>query len=277
MFPQEKMPMIPAEEYPQRWARVQSMMEEAGLDLLVAYADDRATAGPAHARWLANFPVHFEPALVLMPRRGMPALLVGPESEQYALLAGRMPDVRVLRELTHPDEDYPYSHPQGLAEIIAGFVADMTAVRRVGLGGRGIMSADILHALESALPRVEFVDVEDALCGLRARKSPAEIEVIRYAYRIAEAGIQAGIAAVEAGVTEREVAAEVDIPAAPSVKIAAYICRKSRRCQLFWIWRLSLSATPREPSRSRIRRWNPPRRRNRGSPLSLWGRRCLLT
>ena len=210
MFPQEKMPMIPAEEYPQRWARVQSMMEEAGLDLLVAYADDRATAGPAHARWLANFPVHFEPALVLMPRRGMPALLVGPESEQYALLAGRMPDVRVLRELTHPDEDYPYSHPQGLAEIIAGFVTDMTAVRRVGLGGRGIMSADILHALESALPRVEFVDVENALCGLRARKSPAEIEVIRYAYRIAEAGIQAGIAAVEAGVTEREVAAEIE-------------------------------------------------------------------
>jgi Xaa-Pro aminopeptidase len=54
------------------------------------------------------------------------------------------------------------------------------------------------------------VDVEDALCGLRARKSPAEIEVIRYAYRIAEAGLQAGIAAVEAGVTEREVAAEIE-------------------------------------------------------------------
>ncbi|MGC8827126.1 MAG: M24 family metallopeptidase [Anaerolineae bacterium] len=202
--------MIPPEEYPQRWAKVQRMMEEAGLDLLAAYADDRATAGLAHARWLANFPVHFEPALVLMPRQGMPALLVGPESEQYALLIGRMPDVRVLRELTHPDEDYPYSHPQGLVEIIAGFVPDMTAVRRVGLGGRGIMSADILHALESALPGAEFVDMESALCGLRARKSPAEIEVIRHAYRIAEAGIQAGIAAVVVGVTEREVAAEIE-------------------------------------------------------------------
>ncbi len=210
MLSEQERPIIPPEEYPLRWEKVQRMMREQGLDLVAAYADDRATAGPAHARWLANFPVHFEPALVLMPRQGMPALLVGPESEQYALLIGRMPDVRVLKELTHPDEDYPYSHPQGLEEIIAGFVPSTSAVRRVGLGGRGIMSADILQALESALPGAEFVDVENALCDLRARKSPAEIEVIRRAYRIAEAGMQAGVAAVEAGVTEREVAAEIE-------------------------------------------------------------------
>lgn len=210
MLLEQERPIIPPEEYPLRWEKVQRMMREHELDLVVAYADDRATAGPAHARWLANFPVHFEPALVLIPRQGMPALLVGPESEQYALLVGHMPDVRVLKELTHPDEDYPYSHPQTLAEIIAGFVPDVHAVRRVGLGGRGIMSADILHALESALPGAEFVDAENTLCDLRARKSPAEIAVVRYAYHIAEAGIQAGIAAIDVGVTEREVAAEIE-------------------------------------------------------------------
>jgi len=66
------------------------MLAEQDLDYLVAYADDRATFGPAHARWLANFPVHFEPACVLLPREGAPVMLVGPASDQYALLSGRI-------------------------------------------------------------------------------------------------------------------------------------------------------------------------------------------
>jgi len=55
---------------------------------LLAYADDRTTFGAAHARWLANFPVHLEPVIILMPREGPPVMLVGPESDQYALMAG---------------------------------------------------------------------------------------------------------------------------------------------------------------------------------------------
>src|SRR5574337_938947 len=88
-------PTIPASEYPDRWRKVQAFMDEQDLELIVAYADDRATFGPAHARWLANFAVHFEPACVLIFRQGQPVLLTGPESEQYALLAGRVSDVRV--------------------------------------------------------------------------------------------------------------------------------------------------------------------------------------
>ncbi len=58
-------PIIPRDEYTSRWARVQRMMKEYALDLVIAYADDRAVFGPAHARWLANFLVHFEPVCVL--------------------------------------------------------------------------------------------------------------------------------------------------------------------------------------------------------------------
>ena len=203
-------PVIPVSEYPQRWQRVQAAMAENDLDFLVAYADDRATYGPAHARWLANFPVHFEPVCILMPRQGKPIMLVGPESDQYALLAGQITDVRVLREFTNPDEDYPYSNIQSLQEIIAGLGQEIQAVRRVGLAGRGLMSQDILTAWQTALPGLVWVDMENTLCDLRARKTPAEIEVIRFAYKIAEAGFQAAVDAIHAGVTEREVAAEID-------------------------------------------------------------------
>ena len=105
-------PAIPAEEFPERWAQVQAMMAREKLDLLVAYADDRAVFGPAHARWLANFPVHFEPVGILLFPSGLPVMLCGPETREYALLAGRLSDVRILREFTHPSEDYPYFHTE---------------------------------------------------------------------------------------------------------------------------------------------------------------------
>jgi Xaa-Pro aminopeptidase len=202
-------PHIPAAEYPERWLRVQAMMAAADLDFVVAYADDRASFGPAHARWLADFPVHFEPACILVPRQEEPVMLVGPESDQYALVAGRIADVRVLRELTHPDEDYPYARIQSLAEAMAS-IGGASAARRVGLGGRGLIGADLMAAFKAALPAAAWVDVENALCDLRAQKSPAELEVIRYAYGIAEVGLNAGIEAIGAGVTEREVAAEIE-------------------------------------------------------------------
>ena len=36
----------PREEFRQRWQRVQDMMAQQRLDLLIAYADDRAVFGP---------------------------------------------------------------------------------------------------------------------------------------------------------------------------------------------------------------------------------------
>ena len=203
-------PSIPTSEYPLRWQKVQRWMAAQNLDILAAYADDRATFGAAHARWLANFPVHFEPACVLVPRQGLPVLLLGPESERYARLVGQIADVRALREFTHPDEDYPYAQIQPLSEIIAEIGLDLSAIRRVGLGGGGLIGADVLTALHQALPQAEWLDVEAELCDLRAQKSPAEIEVIRCAYQIAEAGFQAAVDTIKPGMTERTVAAEIE-------------------------------------------------------------------
>jgi len=210
MLEQSDRPQIPADEYPARWGRMQALLAERELDLLVAYADDRATFGAAHARWLADFPVHFEPVCILFTREGPPVMLVGPESDEYAMLRGQIGDVRVLRELTHPDEDYPYSVIEGLSEILADIGPDPRTLRRGGLAGQGLMSADTLHAFEEALPEVEWLDVEDAVCDLRAQKSPAEVGVIREAYRIADLGIEAAIEAIRPGITERAVATAIE-------------------------------------------------------------------
>lgn len=203
-------PVIPAEEYPQRWARVQSMMEQQKLDLLLAYADDRATFGPAHARWLVNFPVHFEPVCILLFPQGRPHMLCGPETREYALRASRIGDIHVLREFTHPNEDYPFTKIQSLSEIVTKAIPNASSIRRIGLAGRGLMSADLLASFQAGFANSEWVDVENEMCDLRAQKSPAELAVIRYAYQIAERGLNSGVEAIRVGATEREVAAEME-------------------------------------------------------------------
>ena len=203
-------PTIPPQEYPLRWRRVQSLMAAEQLDLVVAYGNDRAVFGPAHVRWLADIPVHFEPMVVLVPPTGDPVLACGPESDQYALRVGKVPDVRVLREFTHPDEDYPYSNIEALAEIVRGPGGLVGSVRRLGVAGRGLLDADTAAALAVALPGAEWVDIERQMCDLRAVKSAAELAVIRHAYQLADTGIRAAASAIHAGVTESSVAAEAE-------------------------------------------------------------------
>lgn len=202
-------PVISPQEYSVRRARVQAILRDQTLDLLVAYADDRAVFGPAHARWLGNFPVHFEPACILVPQEGEPVLLTGPESVEYALRAGTIRDVRAASMFVHPDEDYPYATIHPTEKIFTGAMGG-AAPKRVGVAGKGLMSADVWGALQRALPNAEWVDVENWMCDLRAVKSPDEIQVIRYAYKIAQAGFDAAVKTIRVGVTEREVAAEAE-------------------------------------------------------------------
>jgi Xaa-Pro aminopeptidase len=202
---------IPPEEYPKRWNRLQEALGESGLDLLIAYADDHATAGPAHVRYLADFPAHFEPVCIAVPATGEPVLLSGPESEEYARLKSQVQDIRVVREFTHPDEEYPFTTLVSLQDILAELRARAgRPLKRVGLAGLEIMSVKIHQALTAALSGVELVDAEEVMTRLRAVKSEAERQVIAYAYRIAEAGMRACFDTLEVGVTERQIAAAAE-------------------------------------------------------------------
>ncbi len=117
---------------------------------------------PMSAGW-RMCPVHFEPMCILMPREGKPILLTGPESDQYALRVGHISDVRVLREFTHPDEDYPYSKIESLAQIVgeACRARGASSKLRVGIAGGSLMNAETTAPLlRAALPGAEWVDVD---------------------------------------------------------------------------------------------------------------------
>ena len=202
------LPRIPITEYPQRHARVQELMRRDGLDLLLAYADDRHTYGAAYARWFAGFAPAFEPVLLLFAPGREPVLLTGPETDGYAAETGALKTIRVLSEFAAENEDYPFSSPAPLRQVAAEYASGRIA--RVGIGGRSLMGADIWDAIAAAFPQAGFVREDAALETMRGVKSPAEIEVIRYAYRLANLGMEAALAAVRPGVTERQIAAEAE-------------------------------------------------------------------
>ncbi len=203
-------PIIPAEEYPLRWKQVQKLMTELKLDIILTYSDDRATFGPAHARWLADIPVHFEPVCILISTVGDPVLLCGPESDEYCRIRGKITDIKILKEFTHPDEDYLYTEIRSLKEIVSKLSGINSEVARIGLAGRGLIGADLLDSFEAAFPSSKWLDIENEMRNLRAVKSEAELKIIRWTYKIAERGIEAAVKAIKPGITERAIAAEIE-------------------------------------------------------------------
>ena len=202
------MPRIPREEYPVRWERAKQILKDMDLDLILAYSDDRFTYGNAHARYFGDLQTVFEDTVVMLLPDREPVLLVGPETIGYAQERSVFTDIRVIREFTHEDEDYPYTVIEPLTQVVAEKIT--TPVKRIGLAAKGRMGAVMFEAICKAFPGVEFVNVDKPLEEMRGIKSEAEIAVIRYAYEIVNKGMEAALAAVRPGVTERQVAAEAE-------------------------------------------------------------------
>ena len=129
----------------------------------------------------------------------------GPESDQFVLATSFCRSVRVVDVFAHPDEEYPHSAIHAMVDLLGSLAPG----GRVAVAGLDALPHRAWQALRGATT-AELVDGDTLLMRLRAVKSPAEIEVIRHAYRIAEAGTRAAFGAIVPGVTEREVAAEAE-------------------------------------------------------------------
>ncbi len=202
------MPTIPREEYPQRWEKARQILKEMNLDLILAYSDDRFTYGNAYARYFGDLQTVFEDTLVMLLPDRDPVLLVGPETIGFAQERSAFTDIRVISEFAHADEDYPYTVIEPMKDIAREKLGGQ--VRRIGLGAKGRMGAELFEAICAAFPEAEFVNVDKPLEEMRGIKSPAEQAVIRYAYDIVNKGMEAALAAVRPGVTERQIAAEAE-------------------------------------------------------------------
>ncbi len=191
---------VALEEYAERVAKTRRWMHDSGVDLLILNQ-------PEHYNWLSGYDptsVFYHQSLIV-PAAPEPLTVICNKAE-LALCEETcwVGDVRVV--WTHEDQTartLEVLRERGLLEA-----------RRIGLN---LMSYHLRprFALElrEALAPAAIVDVTAAMDDLRLVKSPAEIEYLRRAARVADIGVSAGIEAIAPGVSDCEVMAAIQAAA----------------------------------------------------------------
>jgi Xaa-Pro dipeptidase len=177
----------PTSEREARYGRLRRGMADHSLDALLLYA---AGWRREYVRYVTGARLRASFALALLPLAGDPVALVASEEDRRAVEeAGWVADVRPL----HPLRLDP---PRGL--------------RRMGVAHLELMPEAILARVEAELPGVELTSATSLVDAVQRVKSPWELEQIRGAARVCEAGWEAFVRALTPGVPEYAVVAAVE-------------------------------------------------------------------
>ena len=189
-------PAFPEGEFRARLARLEDRIAESDFDALLIHTPENITYVSG---W--HTPGYYYPQFVLV-RPGAEPLIVLRGLEALGLRVRSWLGADQL--ITFADTEDPL---EGLLD----------AVRCLELSGHTIgiektgwfLSIDFYERLRARLPSTRFVDGSGIVESMRKVKSPAEIERIREACRLAEVGIQAAIDHFVPGVTEAALAGQV--------------------------------------------------------------------
>ena len=206
--PEERRPWaalsFPRDEYERRVAAVQARLSADGLAAVVTFSN---RGDPGHARYLANFEAGPGETCVVVPAAGRAMLttnwLMHGEPMHTMIWTTWLDDVRAADRA---------GFSKAPAATVAAHIADRlreAGVRRdrVGIAGGALLPHYVMVELEERLPDVAFVPGDDLALGVRAKKSPAEIDVMRRVARISGKMQEAALQTIAPGVTERAVMA----------------------------------------------------------------------
>lgn len=183
---------FPAEEFQERIARVRRKMAEQRADLLLLFGQEPIC-------WTSGFytPAHFACTVFAIPLEKEPFLVLRGLELPAALATSWVTDLLPYRDDADPIKA----------------LGDALRVRALDRGSIALdmhswyLTAERYEALRGELPSAKLMPDQKMIDRLRIRKSPTELEYLRQAARIVEAGMKGAIAATRVGVSEREVAA----------------------------------------------------------------------
>lgn len=190
-------------EYDDRFRRVRERMAERGLGCLIAM-------DPANMHYLTGYDgwSFYTPQCVVVPLEGEVRLFT------------RQMDANGARLTTFLAEEAIFGFPDDFVQQRDRHPMDWIADE---LAGRGVLDGAPVglemdayfftprayEALRARAPRVAFTDAHELVNWVRAVKSPAEIETMRAAARIAESVMRTGIDAIEPGVRQCDAVAAI--------------------------------------------------------------------
>ncbi len=199
--------VFPLEEFRTRVRNVRAAMAAEGLDALL-FVGARNWFRDHYIRYLANYDAPGPLSLMVLPLEGEPTLLIG---EEWDLARARavtwIDDVRADRDLAQAAVDV-------LREVLRSTKLDTVKLGVAGGEGLGFSALEALpshvfRGIAGAFPRTDLVEASASLESIRLIRSPREIEVLRQAARIGDAGAQAFYATAREGISERELWTEV--------------------------------------------------------------------
>ena len=189
-------------EYDSRLAKVRKAMQDRGLDAMVI-------GDPANINWLSGYDAwsFYTPQVMLVDLQDGP------------FWVGRLMDAGAAKFTTYLSETQVVAYPETLVQRpdthpmthLADWMADRGfATSRIGYESDSyFFSPRALAALQSGLPDARFIDADLLVNWQRLVKSPAELEVMRGAARLAEAAMQTAWDGTRAGVRQCDLMAEV--------------------------------------------------------------------
>ncbi len=183
---------FPVEEYECRIEGVRRAMSEAQVDVLVVRHPPNVYYLSGHQSFAM-----FNGECLILPLEGDPTLMVHPPELGTALLHTWLEQVHGYTSRG--------AHEEYQAKLLTeqGFGNSRVGVEK-SLAG---MTPDAFETFRQALPRADLVDGSDLVSTVKITKSQREIEYLRQAARITDAGILAAIDAAGEGRTDNDVAA----------------------------------------------------------------------
>ena len=193
-------------ELERRWSEVRKAMASQGIDSLVMQNSNQFLGG--YVRYFTDIPTE----------QGYPVTVIFPAREEMTMissggkpLAAAPPDWAargIKRKMGFPYFlSLNYTNTMDAEAAVADIQARVD--KRIGVVGKGFMSAAFYEYLKENLAGVEIVDATDLVDEIKAIKSPEEMHYIRKAAWIHDAAWACIPALVRPGKKEYEIRSEI--------------------------------------------------------------------
>ena len=190
---------IPKHEYKERAEKAGAILRREGLDAIIVNGNEADYANP---RYFSGFWPLFERSGVAISPEGESALMVGPESGEFAADRSKIEKIFVLKEYREgADPAYPELKAQTFNDV---FNAIGIKGKKIRIGVASWLDTSIVHleGIKAAFPEAEIVRADEIMIELRSIKSESEKACLREGYRIAEIASQQVIKEIKPGMTE---------------------------------------------------------------------------
>ena len=199
---------IPTRELERRWAAIRVEMAVAGIDVLLAQANNDFMGG--YVKYLTDLPAtHGYVTTVIFPRdEPMTIIGQGAFGTDLRLPPGgddtRRGVSRVLGTPSYASAHYSAGYDAALAEVALERFADGT----IGMLGTAAISFALIDGLRRGkLHRARFTDASDIVDPIKAIKSADELELVRLTAAAQDEAMRAAFTAIRPGKRELDIAA----------------------------------------------------------------------